>query len=77
VRIQINARRSIALLCLAVLFLAALIPSPSSLPFFIPAPLWLFIAAIVMQSIGPAAVDGYAPSTPFLAVISERAPPLA
>jgi hypothetical protein len=57
--------------------LAALIPSPSGLPLVIPATLWLFIVAIVMLSIGRAAVDSYAPSTPFLAAISERAPSLA
>ncbi len=70
-------RRSIALFCLAVLLLAVLIPGASGLPFATLAPLWLFVAAVAILSIHCTALDSGAPSTPFLAVVSNRAPPIA
>jgi len=42
-----HARRSIALFCLAVLLIGALIPAASGLPVGILVPLWIFVAAIV------------------------------
>ena len=72
----IHARRSIALVCLVVLVLAALIPASSGLPFAILAPLWLFFAAVVCVSPVRPTEDRAALPVPFLSSLPSRAPPV-
>lgn len=72
-----HARKSIALLCLAVLLLGALVPFASGLPFAILAPLWLFFAAAICVSLVRPAEDRIAPPVPFLSILPSRAPPIA
>jgi hypothetical protein len=75
-RTLLNARRWIAVLCLAVLLIAALIPAASGLPFAILVPLWLFCAAIATFSIRSAFDDCGAQPIPYLLILSSRAPPI-
>jgi len=77
VRTLIQARKSIALVCLAVLLLAALVPVASGLPFAIFAPLWLFFAAVVCVALVRPADDRNALPVPFFSVLSSSAPPVA
>lgn len=72
-----QARKSIALLCLAVFLLGALVPASSGLPFAILAPLWLFFAAVVCVSLVRPAEDRIALPVPFLSILPSRAPPIA
>ena len=71
-----HARRPVALICLAVLLIAALIPAASGLPSFILAPLWLFFAAIVLFSIRLSFDDCDAKQIPYLSILPSRAPPI-
>jgi hypothetical protein len=77
VRTLIQARKSIALVCLAVLLLAALVPVPSGLPFAILAPLWLFFAAVVCVSVVRPVDDRDPLPVPFFSILPSRAPPVA
>jgi len=72
-----DARRSIALFCLAVLLIAALTPAASGLPFGILVPLWIFVAVIVTLSIRRAADDSSPLLVSCLSVLKSRAPPIA
>jgi hypothetical protein len=73
----LQARRSIALFCLAALLIAALIPAASGLPFGILVPLWTFVAAIVTFSIRRAIEDSSPLRVSCLPVLPSRAPPIA
>jgi len=73
----ISGRKPIALCCVAILLLAALLPSASGLPLAILPPLLLFVAEVVTLSICGRASDCLTPQAPFLAVASGRAPPIA
>jgi len=77
VRTLIQARRSIALVCLAVCLLAALVPTASGLPFDVLAPLWLFFAAVVCLALVSPADDRNPLPVPFFSILPSRAPPLA
>ena len=72
-----QARRSIALFCLAVLLIAALIPAASGYPVGILVPLWIFVAVIVTLSIRRAADDSGHLLVSYLSVLKSRAPPTA
>ena len=76
-RTLIHARRLIALFCLAVFLLAALVPAASGLAFANLAPLWLFFAAVVCVSLVGAADDQNPLPVPFLSILPSRAPPVA
>lgn len=76
-RTLIQARRSIALVCLAAFLLAALVPVASGLPFAILAPLWLFFAAVVCLSLVRPADDRNLLPVPFFSILPSRAPPVA
>jgi hypothetical protein len=73
----LHTRQSIALFCLAVLLIAALIPAASGLPFGILVPLWTFVAAIVTFSIGRTAEDSSPLRVACVPVLPSRAPPIA
>ena len=75
-RTLIQARKSIALVCLAAFLLAALVPVASGLPFAIFAPLWLFFAAVVCVALAPADDRNPLP-VPFFSILPSRAPPVA
>jgi len=77
VRTLIQARKSIALVCLAAFLLAALVPASSGLPFAILAPLWLFFAAVVCVALVRPADDRNALPVPFFSILPSRAPPVA
>jgi len=72
-----QARRSIALFCLAALLFAALIPAASALPFGILVPLWIFVAVIVTLSIRRGADDSSPLWVSSVPVLPSRAPPIA
>ena len=76
-RIFIHARKCIALLCLAVFLLGALVPAAPGLPFAILAPLWLFFAAVVCVSLFRPPEDRIALPVPFFSILPSRAPPIA
>ncbi|HET9319675.1 MAG TPA: hypothetical protein VFO27_07860 [Bryobacteraceae bacterium] len=76
-RTLIQARKSIALVCLAAFLLAALVPVASGLPFAILAPLWLFLAAVVCVSLVRPADDGNSLPVPVFSILPSRAPPVA
>ncbi len=76
-RTLIQARKSIALVCLAVFLLAALVPFASGLPFAIFAPLWLFFAAVVCVALFRPADDRNPLPVPFFSILPSRAPPVA
>jgi hypothetical protein len=77
VRTLIQARKSIALVCLAAFLLAALVPVASGLPFAIFAPLWLFFAAVVCVALVRPADDRNPLPVPFFSILPSRAPPVA
>jgi hypothetical protein len=72
----LDARKLVAVLCLAVVLVAALTPSASGLLHAILVPAWVFVAAILVFSIREIADKGPQPP-PFLAVLASRAPPIA
>lgn len=72
-----DARRLVALLCLAVVLYAALTPGASGLCLAIFVPVWFFAAAIVTFSIRREATDRAPGPLPFLPVLASRAPPIA
>jgi len=72
----INARRLTAVLCLALLLLATLIPAGSGLLSAILTPLWLLLAAVVVIAIQRGNDVGNAPSLFVPQVHSSRAPPI-
>jgi hypothetical protein len=74
---QIHHRRSIAIVCLAVLLLAALIPPGPGIPAAVLTLLWLFVASVVPLSIRSAAFDSDLTPVPLLAATLWRAPPIA
>ena len=73
---RINARRLAAVICLALLLLATLIPAGSGLFSAILTPLWLFLAAVVLIAIHRRREVCNAPSFFVPQVHSSRAPPL-
>jgi len=77
VRTLIQARRSIALVCLVAFLLAALVPVASGLPFAYLAPLWLFFAAVVCVALVRPADDRNLLPVPFFSILPSRAPPVA
>jgi hypothetical protein len=74
---QIHHRRSIGIVCLAVLLLAVLIPSGPGIPVAVLTLLWLFVAPVVPLSICSAAVDSVLTPAPLPAATLWRAPPIA
>jgi hypothetical protein len=71
-----DARRLVALLCLAVVLYAALTPGASGLFFAVLVPVWFFVAAIVVLSMRRETTDRAPGPLPFLPVLASRAPPI-
>jgi tryptophan-rich sensory protein len=76
-QVLFQARRSVALFCLAALLIAALIPAASGLAFGILVPLWIFVAAIATFSIRRTAGDSSPLRVSCVPVLPSRAPPIA
>jgi hypothetical protein len=72
----INARKLLAVISLALLLLATLIPAGSGLLSAILAPLWLFLAAVVVVAIRRGNEVCNPPSFFVPQVHSSRAPPI-
>ena len=72
----INARRLVAVICLALLLLATLIPAGSGLLSAILAPLWLFLAVVVLIAIHRGREVCNAPCFFVRRALSSRAPPI-
>ena len=72
----INARKLLAVICLALLLLATLIPAGSGLLSAILAPLWLFLAAVFIIAIHRGHEVCNAPIFFVRRVLSSRAPPI-
>jgi hypothetical protein len=72
---MLHARRFVALLCLAVVLVAALTPGASGLFHAILVPVWFFIAAIVVLAARREITDSAPRPLPFLPVLASRAPP--
>ena len=74
---MIQARRLVALLCLALVIAAALTPGAPGLFSAVLAPLWFFVAAVVVFSIRNDIADSAPGPLRFLPVLASRAPPIA
>ena len=72
----IYSRGSIAIFCIAILLVAALIPVATGLPFAILVQFCLLGAALVTLAIGRKAADCALLRAPFLSPVGDRAPPI-
>jgi hypothetical protein len=72
----LTARRLTALFCLALLLLATIIPAGYGLPYAILAPLWLFLAAVVLIAIHRGDELCHPPCFFVRRTLSSRAPPI-
>ena len=72
----INARRLTAVFCLALLLLATLVPAGSGLLYAMLAPLWLFLAAVVLIAIHGGLEVCQPPCFFVCRTLSSRAPPI-
>jgi hypothetical protein len=74
---MIPARRLVALLCLAVVLCAALLPGASGLFCAVLVPLLLFVAAVIVFSKRREIADSAPQHFPFLSALAPRAPPVS
>jgi hypothetical protein len=72
-----QARRLVALLCLALVLAATLTPGAPGLFSAVLVPLWFFVAAVVVFSMRRDIADSAPGLIRFLPVLASRAPPIA
>ena len=72
-----SMRRLVACLCVVAVLLAAMAPVAPGLCWAILVPLLLFVAAVVLAPVRREFESCSAPESPFLSVLSSRAPPSA
>jgi hypothetical protein len=71
-----QARKLIAILCLAALLIAVAAPNAHGPAFALLAPFWLLIEILVLVSIERRTEDRTPAPFPFVAAVASRAPPL-
>jgi hypothetical protein len=70
-----RARKSIVVLCIAIVVVAALLPAVSIDLVAILTPLWLVVPAVSVISIGRIALSSDEQSVSLLSLVPSRAPP--